>query len=186
MSDEDAPTGAGPRTVDVIIVHVCGVAGLIAVVGAFLPWAGATLADRGADLLHSNRSGLELSWHGKVVLGLGILCAVISVLLSELPRVRPLGLALPVAGGVIAALSVLKINSGDAIAASLLRKRIGTFQTDNPVATAEVGVGLWLCLVAGAALVLGGLFLGWAAWRAAGASERPPGGVSSGVSGGVA
>ncbi|WP_052914543.1 hypothetical protein [Protofrankia coriariae] len=185
MSDEDVPTGARSRTAD-MIVYACGVAGLIAVLGTFLPWAGATLADRGADLLHSNRSGLELSWHGKVVLGLGILGVVISVLLSEIPRARPFGLALPVVGGAIAVLSAVKINAGDAIAAKLLRLRIGTFQTDNPVVTAEVGLGLWLSLVAGVALVLGGLFLGRSAWRATGASRRPSGGISGDVSGGIA
>ncbi len=138
--------------------------------GAFLPWAGATLSDRGADLLHRSRTGFELSWHGKVVLGLGILCVVVSVLLREVPRARPLGLVLPVAGGAITVLAAIKINAGDAIAAKFLRLRIGTFQTDHPVATAEVGLGLWLSLAAGVVLLVGGIV-----WQTAGRSARVSG-----------
>ncbi len=169
MSDGDVPTGVGSHTANMITLG-CGVAGVVAVAGAFLPWAGATLSDRGADLLHRSRTGLELSWHGKVVLGLGILCVVVSVLLREVPRTRPLGLVLPVAGGAIAALAAIKINAGDAIAARFLRLRIGTFQTDHPVATAEVGLGLWLSLTAGVVLLLGGI-----AWQAAGRSVQVSG-----------
>ncbi|WP_131746131.1 hypothetical protein [Frankia sp. Cppng1_Ct_nod] len=146
----------GSRVGD-LIISGCGLAGIAAAVGVFMPWAGATLSDRGADLLPVSRTGLELSWNGAAVLGLGILCVVVSVLLREVPRARPLSFALPPAGLAIVVLAAVKINSGDAMAARLLRLRIGTFQTDHPVAGGNVGLGLWLSLVAGVVLVLGGI-----------------------------
>ncbi len=59
---------------DLIIVG-CGAAGMTAAAGTLLPWAGATLSDRGAVLLAVSRTGLELSANGTVVLLLGVVCA---------------------------------------------------------------------------------------------------------------
>ncbi|WP_322759832.1 hypothetical protein [Frankia sp. Cr2] len=142
-----------------MIISGCGLAGVAAAAGALLPWTGATLSDRGAVLLPVSRTGVELSSNGIVVLVLGVVCALSSVVPRDTRWAHPLTLVLAPAGLAIAVLAAVKINAGDSVAAKLLRLRIGTFQTDHPVATAHVGPGLWLSLAAGGALLLGGL--GW-------------------------
>ncbi|WP_239346194.1 hypothetical protein [Frankia sp. CiP3] len=143
---------------DLIIVG-CGAAGMAAAVGTLLPWAGATLSDRGAVLLAVSRTGLELSANGAVVLLLGVVCAVSCLLPPDGRRARPLSLALASAGLVITVLAAAEIDAGDPLAAKLLQLRIGTFQTDHPVASTHVGLGLWLSLAAGVTLSVGGA--GW-------------------------
>jgi hypothetical protein len=133
--------------------------GAAAAAGALLPWASATLSDRGAVLLPVSRTGLELSPNGLIVLVLGVVCVVSSVVPRDGRWAHPLIFVLPLAGPAIVLLAALRINAGDALVAKLLRLRIGTFQTDHPVASAHVGPGLWLSLTAGVALMLGGV--GW-------------------------
>ncbi|WP_322767984.1 hypothetical protein [Frankia sp. Cr1] len=150
-----------------LIISGCGLAGVTAAAGALLPWTGATLSDRGAVLLPVSRSGVELSSNGMVVLVLGVVCAVSSVVPRDSRWARPLTLVLAPAGLAIAVLAAVTINAGDSVAAELLRLRIGTFQTDHPVAAAQVGPGLWLSLGAGGALILGGV-----GWQLVGRSTR--------------
>jgi hypothetical protein len=147
----------------------CAIAGTVAALGSFRPWAEATLADRGAHLLIVSRSGWDLSPSGQIVCALGLVVAVVCVLVPRIERKRWPWRLPPVAGAVIVAVTVSRLDAGEPVARKLERLRIGTFQTDAPAAAAGVGFGLWICLAAGILLLLAGT-----ARLAADRASQPP------------
>jgi uncharacterized membrane protein len=127
---------------------------VLAAVGSFLPWAKATLSDRGAALLHVSKTGVELKPYGYTVVALGAVAVVVALLAARLPAASRLLFGLPLVGIAAVVLAVSKIHAADPLATKILRLRIGTFQTVNPVAHPTVGVGLWLAVAGGVLITL--------------------------------
>jgi hypothetical protein len=135
------------------VLYVGAAGGVLAAAGAFMPWVTATLRDRGADLLEVHRTGLDLGAAGAAAVALGALAALVPlVAILKPPAVRLLP-ALPPIGIVIALVTLAKRHAGNPLTSKLLDLRIGTVQTEKPVAHAGVGAGFWLT-VAGAALIV--------------------------------
>jgi hypothetical protein len=127
---------------------LCGLAGLVAALVVPRTWSRATLSDRGAALLVVTRSGWDLSPTGPLVAVLGLLALVVCVLARW--RRRPLlGVPLVAAGLAVACLALSELHAADPDVHRISRLRIGTFQTDEPVAAGAVGVWLWVAVAAG-------------------------------------
>jgi hypothetical protein len=135
----------------------CAAAGVVAAASAFLPWARASLADRGADLLVVSRTGWDDGVAGAVTAFVGVAAVAACLASAWRPGLRVLAAGLPAAGVALCALAVVRLGAGEPLADKLATLRIGTFQTDAPVTDASAGAGLWLCLGAGLVLIAGGL-----------------------------
>jgi hypothetical protein len=149
--------------------------GIVAAAETFMPWVSASLRDRGADLLVTHRTGLELHPTGAAVLALGALSASLALLVILRPAVIRATGALPPLGVAIAVLAVTRRHAGDAAAAHLLRLRIGTVETERPTAVAAATHGLWLTVAAGLVIALVGA--GYLAYL--GAGRRHPRAVTA-------
>jgi hypothetical protein len=108
-----------------------------------------------------NRTGWDLSPSGQTVCVLGLVVALVCVLDNRTGRSRRVRYLPPFAGIVIVLVAVSRLGAGDPVAHKLERLRIGTFQTDHPVAVAMTGSGLWISLAAGVVIVATGV--GWLA-----------------------
>jgi hypothetical protein len=150
-----------PPRLSVAVLWVAGLAGVAAALASRRPWVRAALADRGADLLVVTRSGWDLHPAGQVVCALGLLVTLACVLADTSRPSWWVGCILPVSGVAIAAFAVSRLHAGEPMARKLTRLRIGTFQTDHPVATGGPAAGLWLTLAAGVVIAVAGV--GWLA-----------------------
>ncbi|WP_261574547.1 hypothetical protein [Frankia gtarii] len=132
---------------------LCALAGLIAAVAVTRTWARATLSDRGAALLVVTRSGWQLRPTGPLVVACGLLTALICLLAHRSGRAA-FGAPLAALGAGVAGLALSRLDAADPLVHKIGRLRIGTFQTDEPVAAGSVGVGLWVATLAGIVVVV--------------------------------
>ncbi|SNQ48221.1 conserved membrane hypothetical protein [Frankia canadensis] len=154
---------------------LCGLAGLLAALAVPRGWAHATLSDRGADLLVVTRTGWDLRPNGPLVVALGLLAVVLCVLARWSGRTA-LALPLVAAGLAVAGLALGELHAADPDVHRIGRLRIGTFQTDEPVAVGTVGAWLWVTVLAGAVMAAAA-----ATWLVL--SRRPAAGPGGGRSG---
>ncbi|WP_232291833.1 hypothetical protein [Frankia sp. QA3] len=172
---------------------LCALAGLIAAAAVTRTWARATLSDRGSALLVVTRSGWELRPTGPLVVAFGLLTGLICLLAHRSGRAA-LGVLLAVLGAAVAGLALSRLHAADPLVHKIGRLRIGTFQTDEPVAAGTAGAGLWAAALAGIVVVLAAVswllltrrIVGATHASTAGGRFGPPaatGAGSSGVSG---
>ncbi|KQC39985.1 hypothetical protein UK82_02545 [Frankia sp. ACN1ag] len=132
---------------------LCALAGLIAAASVPRTWARATLSDRGSALLVVSRSGWQLRPAGPLVVAFGLLTALVCVLAHRRGRAA-LGALLALLGAAVTGLALSRLHAADPLVHTIGRLRIGTFQTDEPVAAGTAGAGLWVAAVAGIVVVL--------------------------------
>ncbi|WP_261555321.1 hypothetical protein [Frankia tisae] len=161
---------------------LCALAGLTAAVAVPRTWARATLSDRGAALLVVTRSGWQLRPTGPLVVACGLLTALICLLAHRSGRAE-LGALLAALGAGVAGLALSRLDAADPLVHKIGRLRIGTFQTDEPVAAGSAGAGLWVAALAGIVVVVAAV--GWLLLtrRAAGETRASTAGGIQGGSG---
>lgn len=142
-----APSGRGG--VGMVLQFVVAGAGLLAVVGAFLPWVSVSASFGGASF-NETVSGIDGS-DGWISLVLGLIAAVAAVAAAVLPvRGTPLrlisGIVAVVAGLIVAGVGGYDLTN----AASLASKSSSLVHTST-------GVGLYLTVVAGVVLLGAGI-----------------------------
>jgi hypothetical protein len=158
--------GAGvPEDVALWAPRVVGAAvagGVAAFISAFLPWAHARLADRGADLLVVTANGTDYRFTGRWVIALAVPVVVLGGYLVIRPMSRLLAAVVAALGvGIVAAAMIGEGNNAPTVH-KLHNLRIGTVEVDNPVVHTSVGYGLLIAMVAG--LVITGAALVWVAF----------------------
>ncbi|MCM3925994.1 hypothetical protein ND748_30540, partial [Frankia sp. AiPs1] len=70
-----------------------------------------------------------------------------------------LGALLALLGAAVTTLALSRLHAADPLVHTIGRLRIGTFQTDEPVAAGTAGAGLWVATVAGIVMVVAAV--GW-------------------------
>jgi hypothetical protein len=151
------PSAGAARWADRALA-LCALAGLIAAASVPRTWARATLSDRGSALLVVSRSGWQLRPAGPLVVALGLLTTLVCLLAHRRGRAA-LGVLLALLGAAVAGLALSRVHAADPLVHTIGRLRIGTFQTDEPVAAGTAGAGLWVATVAGIVMVLAAV--GW-------------------------
>ncbi|WP_055748301.1 Trp biosynthesis-associated membrane protein [Frankia sp. AvcI1] len=137
---------------------LCALAGLIAAAAVTRTWARATLSDRGSALLVVTRSGWQLRPAGPLVVAFGLVTALVCLLAHRRGRAA-FGALLALLGAAVTGLALSRLHAADPLVHTIGRLRIGTFQTDEPVAAGTAGAGLWTAVVAGIVMVL--TAVGW-------------------------
>jgi hypothetical protein len=121
------------------MVAVFGGAGLL-VLGSFLPWVKASIG-----ILSAEKAGID--GDGVFTLGLGVVAVLVFALMKSQPG-RVLTLVAGLLASAVALYDIVDVNNK----AAELSSRSGPFQIE-----ASVGIGLWLSLVGGVAVVIGAI-----------------------------
>lgn len=96
-----------------------------------------------------------------------------------------LGALLAALGAGVAGLALSRLDAADPLVHKIGRLRIGTFQTDEPVAAGSAGVGLWVAALAGIVVVVAAVSWLLLTRRAAGGIQGGSGAAERGVDHGL-
>lgn len=160
------------RSIPTLGIGLLALGGVLFIIGAFVPAATVHLPTGS-----SSASLWDQDWEGiaSLVLGIALLLAAAWALWGK-GSLRPLGIAILVAGLAGAGLALYKIlnvksEAVDGVAESLAAQQGVAVEVAKPVAqqlfdsgqaTVSVGIGLYLVLIAGVLAIVGGVMLAMA------------------------